>query len=418
MTRSHRFRVPQAGFTLVEILVGLTIGLIAIIVMYQVFAVFDGQKRTTTSGSDAQTTGLISLYLLERDARMAGYGLVYNNPVNDTVYEGQMLCNWIRFQDATSAAATVDRLMPVLIEDGAGANGSDRLTVTYAASSFAPAPAILSVPVSQSTDLIVKNAPDSGSGTNAMFAANDLVLVGTPQTVRSTSVDNTCTLLAVSAVAPTGADATLTRALATSAALPTTNASLTKADTTSYSYDAAAGAPSIVVKLGSVAAGQPAFVRSHYAISAGNELQVRNLTTNAAAQSLGDNVIDLQAQYGLVAGTCADNPGSCNAVDAWTDATGTWAAPTAEQIARIKALRVAVVVRSTVREREIATRNCMPFDGTTTVPSATTPCRAWPGGPALSFTAIPNWSASDAAFFRYRVYETVVPLRNMLWGNT
>ena len=116
----HSNLPASRGFTLVEILVGLTLGLIAIIVMYQVFAVFENQKRTTTTGSDAQTTGLISLYTMEREIRMAGHGIVYNNPVNDTTYQGQMLCNWMRYSDASGGAATVDRMMPVIIEDGVG----------------------------------------------------------------------------------------------------------------------------------------------------------------------------------------------------------------------------------------------------------------------------------------------------------
>jgi|APFre7841882724_1041349.scaffolds.fasta_scaffold02167_5 type IV pilus assembly protein PilW len=424
MTRTPS--LPRAaGFTLVEILVGLTLGLIAIIVMLQVFSVFDSQKRSTTSGSDAQTTGLISLYSLEREIRMAGYGLVYNNPVTDTTYEGQLACNWMRYSDATSGTATADRVLPVLIEDGAGNNGSDRITVMFATTPFAPAPSILSVAVNQASDLVVRNAPVNDLGANAVFAADDIILVGTPQTITAASGDNTCTLLRVTGVTPTGTDATLARGLATSAALPpvgaTVNANLTKPDSANYSYDAATSAPTIVLKLGSVAAGQTPFIRNHYAISAGSELQVRNLATNAAAVSIGDNVIDMQAQYGVVAATCADNAASCNVVNTWVNATGaTWAAPSAANMARIKAIRVSIVTRSSLREREPATNNCLPFDGTTNVPTGAAPCRAWANdanAPQLPWTGTSDWT-DNGRFFRYRTYETIIPLRNMLWGNT
>ena len=50
------------GFSLVEILVGMVIGLFGIIIITQIFALAEGQKRTTTSGSDAQTNGNIALY--------------------------------------------------------------------------------------------------------------------------------------------------------------------------------------------------------------------------------------------------------------------------------------------------------------------------------------------------------------------
>ena len=184
------------------------------------------------------------------------------------------------------------------------------------------------------------------------------------------------------------------------------------------------------MKLGSVAAGGVPFIRSHFGISTSNELQVRNLSTNGAAQSIGDNVVDLQAQYGLVAQTCFDNSATCNSIPSgayaaatggWTSATGGFAAPTAADIARIKAVRVSVVVRSNLRERDVATPNCLPFDGTASVPTAAAPCRAWPNdpnAPTLAFTAVGSWATNEAAFYRYRVYETIIPLRNMLWGNT
>src|SRR3989338_976279 len=67
-------RRHHTGFSLVEIMVGMVIGLLSTIVVMQVFATFEGQKRTSTGGSDAQTNGGISLYTIERDIRMAGYG--------------------------------------------------------------------------------------------------------------------------------------------------------------------------------------------------------------------------------------------------------------------------------------------------------------------------------------------------------
>src|SRR3989338_7895818 len=67
-------RRHHTGFSLVEIMVGMVIGLLSTIIVMQVFATFEGQKRTTTGGSDAQTNGGVGLYTIERDIRMAGYG--------------------------------------------------------------------------------------------------------------------------------------------------------------------------------------------------------------------------------------------------------------------------------------------------------------------------------------------------------
>ena len=44
----------HAGFSLVELMVAVVIGLIGKLVMFQVFAVSEGQKRTTASGGDGQ----------------------------------------------------------------------------------------------------------------------------------------------------------------------------------------------------------------------------------------------------------------------------------------------------------------------------------------------------------------------------
>lgn len=65
----------SAGFSLVEILVGMVIALISMLVVLQVYALNEGQKRTTTSGVDAQQSSLVGLHLLERDLRQAGYGV-------------------------------------------------------------------------------------------------------------------------------------------------------------------------------------------------------------------------------------------------------------------------------------------------------------------------------------------------------
>jgi type IV pilus assembly protein PilW len=64
----------ERGFSLVEIMVAMVIGLLSMLVIIQVFSMFEGQKRTTTGGDDAQNTGAIALYELQRDVRQSGYG--------------------------------------------------------------------------------------------------------------------------------------------------------------------------------------------------------------------------------------------------------------------------------------------------------------------------------------------------------
>lgn len=64
----------QQGFSLAEILVGMTVGLLGMIVIMQMYSVFENQKRTTTSGDEAQNSGAIAIYQLQRYLQQSGYG--------------------------------------------------------------------------------------------------------------------------------------------------------------------------------------------------------------------------------------------------------------------------------------------------------------------------------------------------------
>src|SRR2546430_8649133 len=73
--RASRHRVFERGFSMVELLVAMLIGLIGMIIIFQVFEVSEGIKRTTTSGGDAQQNGVIALYTMERGFKDAGMGI-------------------------------------------------------------------------------------------------------------------------------------------------------------------------------------------------------------------------------------------------------------------------------------------------------------------------------------------------------
>jgi type IV pilus assembly protein PilW len=62
------------GFSLVEVMVAMVIGMLGIIVMLQTFGVFEAQKRSTTGGDDAISSGAVTLYGLQRDMQQSGWG--------------------------------------------------------------------------------------------------------------------------------------------------------------------------------------------------------------------------------------------------------------------------------------------------------------------------------------------------------
>src|SRR5215813_10832932 len=80
----HRSFPPPArrerGFGLIEIMVGLVIGLLAVLVVYQVYTVSEGLKRNTTAMGEAQQTGLFSAFALGLDLANAGAGMVVESP--------------------------------------------------------------------------------------------------------------------------------------------------------------------------------------------------------------------------------------------------------------------------------------------------------------------------------------------------
>ncbi len=97
----------QRGVTLVEMMVGMLIGLLAVVVISQVLIVSEGQKRTTTSGSDAQVNGALALYALQRDLEIAGYGLTSSPTIVGCPISA-------RFNDNPPAGFATE-LVPVLI---------------------------------------------------------------------------------------------------------------------------------------------------------------------------------------------------------------------------------------------------------------------------------------------------------------
>ena len=64
-----------AGFSLIEVMVAMVIGLLGILVMTQVFTLFEGQRRTTSGGSDAITGGAITLNGVQRSIQQSGWGI-------------------------------------------------------------------------------------------------------------------------------------------------------------------------------------------------------------------------------------------------------------------------------------------------------------------------------------------------------
>lgn len=125
------FRIPRSqrtqGFSLVELMVGIAIGMIAIVVVMQTLLTSEAGKRLESSGNDATTSGALAMNTLLRDVRQAGSG--FNNKY------------LLGCQLALSSGYTLGSLGPVTINATgipAGDANTDTLLVVYGASNGSP----------------------------------------------------------------------------------------------------------------------------------------------------------------------------------------------------------------------------------------------------------------------------------------
>ncbi|MEI7613151.1 MAG: PilW family protein [Betaproteobacteria bacterium] len=339
--------IKQTGFGLVEIMVGLAIGLLATLVIMQIFSSFEAQKRATTGSADAQASGSIALFTIERDMQMAGYGLL---PITSSPLE----CD-----PSPTTAAGVD-LSPVVITDGGNAAGaSDTISIRYGTTTMAGTPsAITANPVASPTGAYPQQIIATVD-TNMGCQTGDIALI-----INGT----TCVIRTVTALS-------------------------TAPDYSGVKLNDGTG-----IMVGSNLACLGAWNQISYRVNNGN------LEVNGVPRMAG--VVNLQAQYGISATT------NSNQVTQWVDATGgTWASPTVTNRNRIKAIRVAVVARNGQYEKDVVSAAC----SSTTDPAPTGIC-SWEGSTASPAPVINLNTDADWTKYRYRVFQTIIPLRNVIWA--
>ena len=364
----------QRGVSLVELMIGLVLGLIASLAIFSITSTFETQRRTTGSGVDMQQNGLLALYSVEQDIGMAGFGLI-----DSTTTPGGMPCSRINAYSPASVYISA----PVMLSSGSA--GTDIITINRLNSDTggivtggqaAKLTATLSAPGTVSVD------------SNAAINPNDFVLISQP------GLD--CTILKVTATTSTNS---MTVAYAGNAGGDTTQ---TPGAFPNYT----AGA--VFVNLGptvpSNTAGytpsifgtsdtniNPRFSTTKYQINSSYEL-IRSDDGGGSWNTVASNIVSVAAQYGVA------NPGS-QSVSCWTDAVGNacsgtnWASPSTTEVKRIKAIRVAIVARSA---QKTTCNNVAPI---------------WFGG-QIDISGI-----ADSACYRYKIYQTIIPVRNVIWGN-
>ena len=368
-------RVRQSGMSLVELMVGMAIGLIGITIITHLYLVNEKYKRSTTGSGTAQVNGAIALYTLERDIRMAGFGLNHSGALGcscDKVANPN--CSAVQYYyngvyssppGASGGALPPLEFVPGVIRETADL--PDTVTLLYGNQPERMLPGKLTESMPQ------PSAEFKVDGT-AGYTINDMVLV---------TNGASCMMTQVTMVQPAAGN-------------------LQHNPGPSLWNPAGGGSPLPAFPAGAnlFNLGNP--IWRTYSVASG-KLQIMEVMTTTGGPTAGaptpiiDDIVDLQAQYGK---DTDDN----GVVETWNTVQPTSGA----QWQQVLAVRVAVLARSGNYERpEVAGGSC---EATT---SATRP--KW--GDAGAEQDFPTLLVAGAlpSCYKYRVFETIIPLRNMIW---
>jgi type IV pilus assembly protein PilW len=351
-------RRSQSGISLVELMVGILVGLLVVMAASGSLAFFEGQRKTSLSGNAAMNSGVMAGYVMQRDLRNGGVGLM-----NAT----QLGCTSLNLYYNNATRADGAAVAPAQIVDGGVA--PDVVSVFFTDSVLGSAPVKLTRGLTMPGENLRVN---STSG----LQNGDVILI-----TSSASADP-CTVAQISGITPMGTEVELARAAGGSRPWNAPDPAAAFSNAPLYP---AGGA---VVKAGNT------LTWRRYSVING-ALNATDLVTGTAVR-VATNVVTLQAQYGVT-------DGISNEIRRWVDATDEWANPAADHITRIRAVRFSVVVRSD--RKELLKDGAGDCAITTVAPSP------WPDVPALDLSADPDWRC-----YRYQVYASIAPLKNVVWG--
>ncbi len=368
---------PHRGFSLVEVMVGLAIGMATVVIMMQMLSNSDAAKRTASGGNDAQMSGTLALYTLERDIRASGYGVSSYNILGCTL-------TFNRTSGTSFTIPLVSTRIGTAADPGpipAGDANSDTLLVVYGNSDGS----------SEGDALIATSTAGSYQvATGTAFKAKDIVVaqaaVRPPEPCNLTSdvVNNVDLATSTLAVSPGVSGLAL---------------------------------GSVIYNMGS------APVIHAYAVRKGNLTMcdyVANDCGDATAAAAADpsvwvpiaaNIVSLRAQYGRdttpVPGTMVGIVDTYDQTTPASSATDPLKATPHCAWARALAVRLAVVARSGAYDKNGPTTAAPSWSGTV---ADTTNTPKNPTATPIDLSADTNWRN-----YRYKTLETTVPLRNSIW---
>jgi type IV pilus assembly protein PilW len=399
------------GFSMVELMVAMVIGLMGIIIIFQVFEVSESIKRTTTSGGDAQQNGAVALYVLEHDLRNSGMSF------NDTKTAGCSIVGYdstIVPPDLPAVGATI-LMAPARITPGAGPQVPDALTVFYGSQTHSASAVSLNVDLAVSTDPLRVLALSGTMG----FNPGDLIIVMEPQIPPAPA--KPCSLMEVTSVGNDTKNTLLYHDAGNYNYIPP-GATTPLSVPSRFNKPGGLGVTYIgktagtqVYNIGNIQNQRTVPVYSNYQV-ANSSLTITSAFTIGTPPVVADNIVHMRALYGLddgVNNTTVPFNATYAAGDGIVDRFVDAAAGVNWQY--VIAVRIAVVARSALKEKPAAGAGAA-CDTTQAEPTwSGTPWAAAPlsFNTRLDVSADPDWQC-----YRYRVFEATVPLRNWVWSSS
>jgi len=385
----RRSRAVQRGFGLIEIMVGVVIGLIAVLVIYQVYAVAEGFKRNTTAAGEAQQNGLFSAFVLGMEIGNGGAGIA-------TAAQDLASC-----PDPGGAMpqrfAQSFRPIPVLITDGGASATSDSFVVNY----------------SMATTL----------ANSALFTGNAAPGATFPvQSPGGFHIDD----LVVGISAPTAPGSPCASSRVTAVSVPDANGIVTITQTPLFPAGGIAfSGSSVLLNMGPCNRAQ----KIQYSVNNGvlystplldtSGANCGNLANPLVGNPLASNILVMKVEYGI-----DSDLDPKRLLDTWVQASAApWDPATllpapVTTINQIKAVRIGIIVQSDQFDKNLAgftggdyvngDYNWVLFD-CSAANKANCPGRLTGSVPA---------TVSPAGNWRFRKYETVIPLRNEIWNKS
>jgi type IV pilus assembly protein PilW len=404
----NRLRSPQGGFTLIEVMIAMLIGIIGIVVMMQTFAVSEGFKRTSTSGTDAQINGSVALYMLEREIRTAGYGMNGYLPAIGAA-PTNTYCNTIRVWNTATGTGKDMRILPFEINPAgipAGDANTDVIVIGFGTSDAV----VAGVQTNQVTASPVDpfNVLSSKDG----FRQGDLVVGVQPGVgVAPASCvlhELTSTVGAAGNCGGSTLGSDLGHGITSYKSASATCAFVTPRFNSATGIKDSGGA--VVPALNKNTGGQifnlgiPSL--KAYAIRGGNltscDLLALDCTVLGNYTVVINDIVSMRAVYGRD----TTNPQDFS-VDVW-DRTPL---PSLADASAVMAVMLEVTARSGLKEKPSSGAVC----DATTDPLKPDRVQDWIGGATVGAGIDLSTSSADWKCYRYRLYQTRVPIRNMAW---